>query len=40
MIVIRHVGSLNGSIVHPREVMKPVILSNSASICLAFVATG
>lgn len=27
-----HVGSLNASIVHPREVMKPAILSNAASI--------
>lgn len=27
-----HVGSLNASIVHPREVMKTAILSNSASI--------
>lgn len=27
-----HVGSLNASIVHPREVMKPGILSNAASI--------
>jgi len=27
-----HVGSLNASIVHPREVMKAAILSNSASI--------
>ncbi|OTX95254.1 hypothetical protein BK730_04825 [Bacillus wiedmannii] len=32
MIVIRHVGSLNGSIVHPRDVLKLVIVSNSASI--------
>jgi len=28
------VGSLNSSIVHPREVFKPAILSNSASIIL------
>lgn len=28
------VGSLNSSIVHPREVFKPAILSNSASIML------
>lgn len=27
-----HIGSLNSSIVHPREVMKAAILSNSASI--------
>lgn len=27
-----HIGSLNSSIVHPREVLKPAILSNSASI--------
>lgn len=26
-----HIGSLNASIVHPRKVMKTVILSNSAS---------
>jgi DNA repair protein RadC len=31
-INICHMGSLNSSIVHPREVMKPAILSNSASI--------
>lgn len=30
-----HVGSLNSSIVHPREVLKPAILSNSASIICA-----
>lgn len=29
---ICHVGSLNASIVHPREVMKSAILSNAASI--------
>ncbi|MDP7979910.1 RadC family protein [Bacillus sp. WLY-B-L8] len=34
-INICHVGSLNASIVHPREVMKPAILSNSASIIVA-----
>jgi len=28
------IGSLNSSIVHPREVFKPAILSNSASIML------
>lgn len=27
-----HIGSLNASIVHPREVMKTAILSNAASI--------
>jgi len=27
-----HIGSLNASIVHPREVLKPAILSNSACI--------
>lgn len=27
-----HVGSLNSSLVHPREVFKPAILSNAASI--------
>lgn len=27
-----HIGSLNASIVHPREVMKPAILSNAAAI--------
>lgn len=26
-----HIGSLNSSIVHPREVLKPAILSNSCS---------
>lgn len=31
-INICHVGSLNSSIVHPREVMKTAILSNAASI--------
>lgn len=30
-----HIGSLNASIVHPREVMKPAILSNAASILIA-----
>lgn len=34
-INICHVGSLNASIVHPREVMKAAILSNSASIIVA-----
>lgn len=32
---ICHIGSLNSSIVHPREVLKPAILSNSASIIVA-----
>ena|SRR5699024_4231175 len=27
-----HIGSLNTSVVHPREVMKPAILSNAASV--------
>lgn len=27
-----HIGSLNAAIVHPREVLKPAILSNAASI--------
>ncbi|MBP1932296.1 RadC family protein [Ammoniphilus resinae] len=31
---ICHIGSLNSSIVHPREVMKSAILSNAASIIL------
>lgn len=31
-INVCHIGSLNSSIVHPREVMKAAILSNSASI--------
>lgn len=31
-INICHIGSLNSSIVHPREVMKSAILSNAASI--------
>lgn len=31
-INICHIGSLNASIVHPREVMKTAILSNSSSI--------
>ncbi|AQQ55231.1 JAB domain-containing protein [Planococcus lenghuensis] len=30
-----HVGSLNASIVHPREVFKPAILNNAASILVA-----
>lgn len=34
-INIVSVGSLNSSIVHPREVFKPAILSNSASIIIA-----
>lgn len=29
-----HVGSLNSSLVHPREVFKPAILSNAASIMI------
>ncbi|MED4360336.1 RadC family protein [Geobacillus stearothermophilus] len=34
-INVCHVGSLNSSIVHPREVFKSAILSNSASIIVA-----
>jgi DNA repair protein RadC len=34
-INVCHIGSLNSSIVHPREVMKAAILSNSASILVA-----
>lgn len=34
-INVCHVGSLNSSIVHPREVMKTAILSNSCSIIVA-----
>lgn len=30
-----HVGSLNSSMVHPREVFKPAILGNAASIIVA-----
>ena len=30
-----HIGSLNSSIVHPREVLKSALLSNSASIIVA-----
>lgn len=34
-INVCHIGSLNASLVHPREVMKAAILSNSASVlCL------
>lgn len=29
---IAHIGSLNSSIVHPREVLKPAILSNAGSV--------
>ncbi|MEK4244454.1 DNA repair protein RadC [Psychrobacillus sp. FSL K6-2684] len=35
MINVCHIGSLNASIVHPREVMKTAIMSNSASIIVA-----
>ncbi|EEL50597.1 DNA repair protein [Bacillus cereus] len=31
-INVCHIGSLNSSIVHPREVLKPAIISNAASI--------
>jgi DNA repair protein RadC len=34
-INICHIGSLNSSIVHPREIMKTAILSNAASIIIA-----
>lgn len=34
-VQIVHIGSLNASIVHPREALKPVLLSNSASIIVA-----
>lgn len=30
-----HIGSLNASIVHPREVLKPALLSNAASVIVA-----
>nr|WP_233192586.1 DNA repair protein RadC [Sporosarcina sp. P2] len=33
-INVCHIGSLNSSIVHPREVMKTAILANSASVLL------
>ncbi|MGF9964250.1 JAB domain-containing protein [Bacillus rhizoplanae] len=33
-INVCHIGSLNASIVHPREVMKSAILSNAASIII------
>ncbi len=34
-INVCHIGSLNSSIVHPREVLKPAIISNAASIIVA-----
>lgn len=34
-IQVVHIGSLNASIVHPREVLKPALLSNAASIIVA-----
>lgn len=34
-INVCHIGSLNSSIVHPREVMKSAILSNAGSILVA-----
>ncbi|MCA1056965.1 DNA repair protein RadC [Rossellomorea aquimaris] len=34
-INVCHIGSLSASIVHPREVLKPAVLSNSASIIVA-----
>ena len=34
---ICHIGSLNASIVHPREVLKTAILSNAASILVLYL---
>ena len=34
-LTVAHMGSLNASIVHPREVFKTAILSNAASILVA-----
>ncbi|PIC74200.1 DNA repair protein [Sporosarcina sp. P17b] len=34
-INVCHIGSLNASIVHPREMMKTAILSNAASLIVA-----
>lgn len=34
-IQVVHIGSLNASIVHPREVLKPALLSNAASVIVA-----
>ncbi|MDW3038316.1 MULTISPECIES: RadC family protein [Bacillus cereus group] len=34
-INVCHIGSLNYSIVHPREVLKPAIISNAASVIVA-----
>lgn len=34
-ISVCHIGSLNASIVHPREVMKTAVLSNAATIIVA-----
>ena len=34
-INICHVGTLNNSLIHPREVLKPAILSNSCGIIVA-----
>ena len=34
-LTVAHIGSLNSSIVHPREVFKTAILSNAASIICA-----
>ncbi|APH03583.1 hypothetical protein A9C19_01780 [Bacillus weihaiensis] len=36
-INICHIGSLNASIVHPRECFKPAILSNAASILVGHI---
>lgn len=35
-----HIGSLNSSIVHPREVLKSALLSNAASIIVAYIHPG
>jgi len=34
-VYVVSIGTLNSSLVHPREVFKPAILSNSASIILS-----
>lgn len=36
-ISIAHMGSLNATVVHPREVFKTAVLSNAASICVCHV---
>lgn len=35
-----HVGSLNASIVHPRDIMKCAILNNEASIIVSLPSAG